>query len=149
MQHGNEDTFREMLRVKRSVETARSAQNYIADTLLKVDNPLMSDAEAAARTGSAAASRKRGAEEGGAAETEMAALERQAARIVEATKAADAPPAADPNEIDLDDDDDDDGDFVLATKPVPAAVFGSAAAAAGELADETSTGALARFQKKG
>mmetsp|Transcript_27913 Transcript_27913/g.86345 ORF Transcript_27913/g.86345 Transcript_27913/m.86345 type:complete len:928 (+) Transcript_27913:155-2938(+) len=149
VQHGNEDTFREMLRVKRSVETARSAQNYIADTLLKVDNPLMSDAEAAARTGSAAASRKRGAEEGGAAETEMAALERQAARIVEATKAADAPPAADPNEIDLDDDDDDDGDFVLATKPVPAAVFGSAAAAAGELADETSTGALARFQKKG
>ena len=47
--HGNEDTFREMLRVKRSVEAARSAQNYVADTLLKADKPLMSDAEANAR----------------------------------------------------------------------------------------------------
>ena len=74
----------------------------------------------------------------------MAALERQAARIVEATSKA---PAADPNEIDLDDDDsDDDGEQVLSTKPVPAAVFGSAAAQAAEMSEPQ--GALARFQKK-
>ena len=84
-------------------------------------------------------------EEGGAAETEMAALERQAARIVEAT--SQKAPAADPNEIDLDDDDsDDDGEQVLSTKPVPAAVFGSAAAQAAEMSEPQ--GALARFQKK-
>ena len=66
----------------------------------------MSDAEAERRmAGDQPASKKRSAEEGGAAETEMAALERQAARIVEATSKA---PAADPNEIDLDDDDSDD-----------------------------------------
>ena len=71
-------------------------------------------------------------------------LERQAARIVEATSKA---PAADPNEIDLDDDDsDDDGEQVLSTKPVPAAVFGSAAAQAAEMSEPQ--GALARFQKK-
>ena len=91
------------------------------------------------------ASKKRSAEEGGAAETEMAALERQAARIVEAT--SQKAPAADPNEIDLDDDDsDDDGEQVLSTKPVPAAVFGSAAAQAAEMSEPQ--GALARFQKK-
>ena len=68
----------------------------------------------------------------------------QAARIVEATSKA---PAADPNEIDLDDDDsDDDGEQVLSTKPVPAAVFGSAAAQAAEMSEPQ--GALARFQKK-
>ena len=86
VQHGNEDTFREMLRVKRSVETARSSAVYVADGLLKTDAPLMSDAEAERRmAGDAPASKKRSADEGGAAETEMAALERQAARIVEAT----------------------------------------------------------------
>ena len=69
----------------------------------------------------------------------------QAARIVEAT--SQKAPAADPNEIDLDDDDsDDDGEQVLSTKPVPAAVFGSAAAQAAEMSEPQ--GALARFQKK-
>ena len=146
VQHGNEDTFREMLRVKRSVETARSSAVYVADGLLKTDAPLMSDAEAERRmAGDQPASKKRSAEEGGAAETEMAALERQAARIVEAT--SQKAPAADPNEIDLDDDDsDDDGEQVLSTKPVPAAVFGSAAAQAAEMSEPQ--GALARFQKK-
>ena len=133
------------MRVKRSVETARSSAVYVADGLLKTDAPLMSDAEAERRmAGDQPASKKRSAEEGGAAETEMAALERQAARIVEATSKA---PAADPNEIDLDDDDsDDDGEQVLSTKPVPAAVFGSAAAQAAEMSEPQ--GALARFQKK-
>jgi len=155
--HGNEDTFREMLRVKRSVETARSAQNYVADTLLKADKPLMTDAEANARLAAAGeldTGTKRSAAEGGAAETEMEALERQAARIVEAQKAAEKPaaPAADPNEIDLDDDEDeDDGeadDSVLAQKPVPAAVFGGLQAPAAPAEDE-GLGALARFRKKG
>ena len=39
VQHGNEDTFREMLRVKRSVETARSSAVYVADGLLKNGRP--------------------------------------------------------------------------------------------------------------
>lgn len=139
VQHGNEDTFREMLRVKRSVETARSSAVYVADGLLKTDTPLMTDAEAQRRMAGDAPSLKRNASEGGAAETEMAALERQAARIVEATSQK-----ADPNEIDLDDDS-DDGERELSTKPVPAAVFGSAAAQAAEMEPQ---GALARFQKK-
>ena len=106
----------------------------------------MSDAEAERRmAGDQPASKKRSADEGGAAETEMAALERQAARIVEAT--SQKTPAADPNEIDLDDDDsDDDGEQLLSTKPVPAAVFGAAAAQAAEMSEPQ--GALARFQKK-
>ena len=60
VQHGNEDTFREMLRVKRSVETARSSAVYVADGLLKTDAPLMSDAEAERRmAGDQPASKKR------------------------------------------------------------------------------------------
>ena len=47
--HGNEDTFRDMLRVKRSVETARSGAVYAADNLLKTDMPVMTDAEARAK----------------------------------------------------------------------------------------------------
>ncbi|KAH8047031.1 hypothetical protein JL722_13370 [Aureococcus anophagefferens] len=128
----NEDTFRDMLRVKRSVETARSGAVYAADNLLKTDMPVMTDAEARAKLDGGGAGDdagrgvKRGADEGGAAETEMEALERQAARIVDAAAAAPQAKAADPNEIDLDDDDDDDegeGTLVgLAVKPIPAAV---------------------------
>ena len=153
--HGNEDTFRDMLRVKRSVETARSGAVYAADNLLKTDMPVMTDAEARAKLDGGAAGDdagrgvKRGADEGGAAETEMEALERQAARIVDAAAAAPQAKAADPNEIDLDDDDDDDegeGPLVgLAVKPIPAAVFGSAADQRG---DEADVGALARFRAK-
>ena len=71
----------------------------------------------------------------------MAAPERQAARIVEATSKA---PAADPNEIDLDDDDSDDDGERHARRPA-AAVFGSAAAQAASMSEPQ--GALARFQK--
>ncbi|KAH8045845.1 hypothetical protein JL722_14001 [Aureococcus anophagefferens] len=115
--HGNEDTFRDMLRVKRSVETARSGAVYAADNLLKTDMPVMTDAEAR--------------------------------RLRRRPAAARGAKAADPNEIDLDDDDDDDeGEETLvglAVKPIPAAVFGSAADQRGEEAD---VGALARFRAK-
>ncbi|KAJ1450859.1 hypothetical protein M885DRAFT_621310 [Pelagophyceae sp. CCMP2097] len=170
--HGNEETFREMLRVKRSVEMALSLANFVADDLLHTDEPELSDADAHAKhlrdTGGitpalgfdpSAGARKRKADAGGAEETQIQALERQAAKIVEAAKLG-AKAAADPNEIDLDDDDDAPaaagaaGDVVLTSRPIPAAVFGSAvdhaaassALAAVEQEKATALGALARFK---
>ena len=154
--HGNEETFREMLRVKRSVQTAFSQVNYMASEMLAGEAPIMSDAEALAKQGGAddARGHKRKAAEGGAAETEMAALERQAARIAAAVTTGDGAAengqagggGENPEEISLDDDD-DDAEIEVETKAVPAAVFGEVAQsqATGD-GDGAATGALARFK---
>ena len=48
--HGNEETFREMLRVKRSVQAAFSNVNYMAAEMLAgTDEKILSDAEAVKR----------------------------------------------------------------------------------------------------
>jgi len=143
---GNEDTFRDMLRVKRSVELAFSQANYImADA--SASAPAVSDnqaaamgaaAQPAAAAGGASVLGKRGADEGGSGETEIAALERQAAKLAEAQALSAATAGGgggggDDDEIDLDDEDEDDegpndDDLVVGTKAVPKGVFGGGGA---------------------
>jgi pre-mRNA-splicing factor SYF1 len=90
--HGNEDTFREMLRVKRSVQMSFSNVNYMAAEMMAAgDMPIMSDAEALAKAEAAAGApgaggailgSKRKAAEGGSRETDMEALEVSASQRI-------------------------------------------------------------------
>jgi len=99
---GNEETFREMLRVKRSVQTAFAQVNYMAAEMASGEAPVPSDAEAAAKQAERDRLAGRGpgvmAPGGGAMQFVEAAagkrkaaaanlddLERQAARIKAAT----------------------------------------------------------------
>ncbi|CAM9403150.1 unnamed protein product [Chrysoparadoxa australica] len=154
--HGNEETFREMLRIKRSVMMSYSNVNYMAAEMIAGEQGTGGEAEALERLRAEerdlqnmepegdAGPYKRGADEGGAAETGMEALERQASKI-RAAKAAE-----NPEEIDLDDDMDEEeeeeesGDVNLSTKAVPDAVFGSAK----EAAAKEKFGALERMKAK-
>ncbi len=146
--HGNENTFREMLRIKRSVEMSFSTVNYSAAEILAVgEKPIMSDAEVARlEVARVSASKeggvlgtKRSAEEGGAIETEMEALERQAERIRQAAAATQddaiataARAESNPEEIDLDDaleneEGNEEDDVDISQKVVPSAVYGGLA----------------------
>lgn len=177
--HGNEETFREMLRVKRSVAARYSQVNYMAAEMLTENAESgVSDADAMAKAeqergqneGAVDIGQKRKADEGGAIETDMEALERQAARIVEATEQVNAV-ESNPDEISLDDDDDagvpttnpdeislddeeDEMNIDVTQKSIPDAVFGDAKAVLlakeKEANDgkEKSMGALARFKNK-
>ena len=189
--HGNEDTFRDMLRIKRSVVTAFANETFydMAADVAAAEASVRSDADAARddamRQGldpmaSAEASMnngdnagvKRKASEGGATETELEALERQASRITNAkAQAAAAVPKLtnNPEEIDLDEDEDDedadeegeegvlrDGDMVITERSVPSAVFGDLAeqVKGGEKDDRDGAepakivGALERFKSR-
>merc|ERR1712216_309956 len=95
VQHGNEETFREMLRIKRSVQAQHSQSNYMASTMLTETPHVQSDAEAVKKEAlknaqggghNQVTGQKRKASEGGSAETNMEALERQAARAIRATQ---------------------------------------------------------------
>jgi pre-mRNA-splicing factor SYF1 len=168
--HGNEDTFREMLRLKRSV-TASYSQTHFNTTII--------DATTAPAAGMAidtdlSGKRKREGDDMAALE---AAMDEQAeaapapsripgfvsAGIIQGEKAAaeadkpavaSGPIAANPEEMDLDDiPEDGDGDVAdenevqIHEKAVPAAVFGSAAAGSAEQEPEK-LGALDRFKKR-
>jgi pre-mRNA-splicing factor SYF1 len=83
--HGNEDTFKDMLRIKRTVSASFSTVNeYAADTVVAEGNKVQSDADvlsqaaqrAAANENEAPKGIKRKADVGGAIETDMEALER-------------------------------------------------------------------------
>ena len=190
---GNEDTFRDMLRVKRSVTTAFASETFYdmgADVAAE-QSSIKSDAEVtggamdpmasaeAAAAGGGSGGLKRKANEGGSMETEMEALERQAARIASAkaehvaataatATAATAVPAAteNPEEIDLDDEEEDedededeedeavvtmesDNGMRIAQQAVPAAVFGGLADHVGKAVSEGGQGALERFKNRG
>jgi len=143
VQHGNEDTFREMLRVKRSVQARFSQANYMTANMLSDAPRVQTDAEALAKdaakkapavSAAAAAGVKRKAVEGGARETELEALERQAKQVMREGSgtigtAAGVVGGEDTGDVQL------GGVVELA---VPDAVFG------GIKADD---GALARFKK--
>ncbi|CAN0465093.1 unnamed protein product, partial [Ectocarpus sp. 12 AP-2014] len=125
--HGNEETFREMLRTKLSVQMSFSQVNYMAAEMMSGELPVTSDADAMAKqrakeaelarggTMLASGSTKRKADQGGSGQTNMEALERQADKI-RAAKAQGAAGAAgsaveaNPEEIDLDMDMDDAGE---------------------------------------
>jgi pre-mRNA-splicing factor SYF1 len=153
VRHGNEDTFREMLRIKRSVSAAFSQTHFN-----------MSVVEMAARAGDSAApeaaegERLRGADP-------MAALDAQVAStglrgFVSAGVTGGSMPGggsgnANAEEIDLGEEDDDAGPAAepepeLEQAAVPEGVFGdvAAAAAAGRPVAVEAAGALARFAKR-
>lgn len=153
VQHGNEDTFREMLRIKRSVQARYSQANYMTANMLSDAPRVQSDAEALLKDAAKkapAAGTKRKAAEGGARETELKAMERQAVRVMrsggdaaEATgantglgAANDDGAAGDTGNVDI------TGVMEIA---VPDAVFGGIGSAGGE----KQMGALERFKNQG
>lgn len=167
VQHGNEETFREMLRIKRSVLASYSQTHFILpENLMQKDQKL--NLEEAVDT----------LKRAGVPEDEMAALERQLAptsttlpstdgarkmNFVSAGTIESQPDAgrkvANSEDIDLPEDSDSDDDKVdIAQKKVPAAVFGELAPKAMEdqkkdgNAEEKSdvhvVGALDRFKRQ-
>jgi len=132
--HGNEDTFREMLRIKRSVQLQYTQISFSGH-----------DMAAAAAAGNAILEEKKVEPQ-----TAMSELENKAEPVEEAQ--------ANPDEIDIDldddDDDDDDQEAVVSgmdveKKSVPAAVFGALAGQAADMKEELNApmGALERLKK--
>jgi pre-mRNA-splicing factor SYF1 len=148
VKHGNEDTFREMLRIKRSVSAAFSQTHFN-----------MSVVELAARAGGEAPPVEAAGPAGG---DPMAALDAQVASaglrgfVSAGITGGTASAAANDEEISLGDD--DEGEAMEAPEPdirieqqvVPEAVFGdvAAAAAAGKAIAADAAGAGARFAKR-
>ena len=165
--HGNEDTFRDMLRLKRSV-AAFYSQTYQPSTALQAK---------AARAGGAQTRGKGPSKQLGAGMDSMQALEAErdiepatiagfvkggtqggtvtaeGTAVVDGGDGGEA--AANPEDIDLDDlGDDGDGDggeggdgFALKEKAVPDAVFGAALDASGKRAGAPAVGAMERFKR--
>lgn len=137
VQYGNEDTFAEMSRIKRSVQTAHTTTVNVA----AVNMASMDDAPV---------------DLGPGAEDFMAELEKQAAKS-RADQAADQPgdtPDAitlPPEAYDDDDDDDEDGedanadDDDVVEKAIPAAIYDSVSSA---VSSDAPTGAKARLLAK-
>ncbi|ONI10231.1 hypothetical protein PRUPE_4G035800 [Prunus persica] len=137
VQHGNEDTFREMLRIKRSVSASYSQTHFILpEYMMQKDQRLNMD-EA-----------KDKLKQAGVPEDEMAALERQLAPVANGTTTKDGnrkvgfvsagvesqtdggiKVAANHEDIELPDasDSEDDEGVEIAQKEVPSAVFGELA----------------------
>ncbi|KAL5716933.1 hypothetical protein ACHQM5_010035 [Ranunculus cassubicifolius] len=162
VQHGNEDTFREMLRIRRSVTASYSQTHFILpEYLMQKDGKL--NLEETVDT----------LKRSGVPEDEMAALERQFAppsapkRLgfvsagVESTDTTSATVTATKNHEDIelpDDEDDEDEDnekIEIAQKDVPAAVFGDLINKVNDKntdddgeSDDTKLGALERIKKR-
>ncbi|CAJ2648726.1 unnamed protein product [Trifolium pratense] len=167
VQHGNEDTFREMLRIKRSVSASYSQTHFILPEYLMQKDQTVNLDEA-----------KDKLKEAGIPEDEMAALERQLAPAadkakerkvgfvsagVESQSDGGIKTNANHEEIELpeeNDSDEDDGDNIeIAQKDVPSAVFGGLIRKRDELEtneveggakekdDENRLGALERIKK--
>ncbi|ONM25628.1 Tetratricopeptide repeat (TPR)-like superfamily protein [Zea mays] len=170
IQHGNEDTFREMLRIKRTVAASRSQTHFILpEYLMQKDHRLNLD--------EAVDTLKRA----GVPEDEMAALERQLApgpstapaatptapasanrtmnfvsAGVEAQADSSRQQAGNNEDIELpDESDDEEPDVQIAEKSVPAAVFGELGKRAAEKNEESSgaqgneqLGALERIKRR-
>ncbi|KAK7282657.1 hypothetical protein RIF29_11603 [Crotalaria pallida] len=132
VQHGNEDTFREMLRIKRSVSASYSQTHFILPEYLMQKDQTVNLDEA-----------KDKLKEAGVPEDEMAALERQLAPAatnsvakdrkvgfvsagVESQSDGGIKASSNHEDIELpeDSDSDDDDKIEIAQKDVPQAVFG-------------------------
>lgn len=127
VQHGNEDTFREMLRIKRSVSASYSQTHFILPEYLMQKDQRLNIDEAMDKL-----------KEAGIAEDEMAALERQLAPTTTTAKDSSRkvgfvsagvesqPAGANHEDIELpeESDSDEDDKVEIAQKDVPAAVFG-------------------------
>ncbi|KAL6557474.1 hypothetical protein OROMI_017824 [Orobanche minor] len=144
VQHGNEDTFREMLRVKRSVSASYSQTHFILPEYLMQKDQLQTLEEA-----------KDVLKKAGVAEDEMEALERQLLPSANETTAKDAgrklgfvsagvqnggEPTTKINKEDIelpeDSESEDDEKVEIAQKDVPTAVFGGLARKREEMDDD-------------
>mmetsp|Transcript_3722 Transcript_3722/g.5678 ORF Transcript_3722/g.5678 Transcript_3722/m.5678 type:complete len:897 (+) Transcript_3722:65-2755(+) len=149
--HGNEDTFRDMLRIKRSVQTALDVHTHFTLGTSKQQQSSIADNPSSIQ------------------QLEQQALpSTSSAEEPEITNLSEAiPERHDPNEIDLNLDDDDDDDEEMAQtdinnipveqRPVPAAVFGNVgqehsaavqAALSPPSTEQPPLGALARFRQQ-
>eukprot|EP00891_Asterochloris_glomerata_P006475 jgi/Astpho2/6475/fgenesh1_pm.00096_%23_6_t len=152
--HGNEDTFREMLRIKRSVAASFSQTHYNTTIIDATTAPAVTGTvEAGAGVGN-----KRKLDDMAALEEEIAPAEEDAAGQA-ADAAAKAVAPANPEEMELDLDEAEEAEeatpaaatavasppreFRLQEKAVPAAVFGSAGGT-----EQDTMGALDRFKKR-
>ncbi|KAJ9136229.1 hypothetical protein P3X46_033326 [Hevea brasiliensis] len=136
VQHGNEDTFREMLRIKRSVSASYSQTHFILPEYLMQKDQRLNIDEA-----------KDKLKQAGVPEDEMVALERQLAPVANNTTAKDSgrtvgfvsagvesrPDAVKVNanqediELSEESDSEDDEKVEITQKDVPTAVFGGLA----------------------
>jgi pre-mRNA-splicing factor SYF1 len=171
VEHGNEESFREMLRIKRSVATSFSSANYAVEELLQQASgttavaaaPALMDAAAAGEDAPAAANPAAASLAGSKRTAAQALLPSMRAVPVAggpssaAGALAGGSSAANPDEIDLDDEDaapvgEMIPDVDVQQRTVPAAVFGgiSADAEAGVRsgAAPAATGALDRFRSR-
>lgn len=141
VQFGNQDTYQDMCRVRRSVLAEVSQLNMTAAMA-----PETAAAEAPSRKKGAPVSALEALERNAKQEDEQAAKQAALARLAAAQLEAQRKAAAKVNtdEIALDSDDDDDGPADVQQKAVPTAVFGSIAASAPAA---TPMGALDRFKK--
>ncbi|XP_022142130.1 pre-mRNA-splicing factor SYF1 [Momordica charantia] len=173
VQHGNEDTFREMLRIKRSVSASYSQTHFILPEYLMQKDQTMNLDEA-----------KDKLKQAGVTEDEMAALERQLAPAiedaakdnsrkvgfvsagVESQAEGGLKGAANHEDIELPDesDSDEDENVEIAQKEIPSAIFGGLVrkreesdeadgnkengAAAVEKDDDSHLGALERIKRQ-
>ncbi|KAK9933861.1 hypothetical protein M0R45_021034 [Rubus argutus] len=166
VQHGNEDTFREMLRIKRSVSTSYSQTHFILPEYMMQKDQRLSIDEA-----------KDKLKQAGVPEDEMAALERQLAPAVNDTPSKDSnrkvgfvsagiesqtdggiKVTANHEDIELpeDSDSEDEAKVEIAQKEVPAAVFGDLANKrkdteddeGGDKDSESRLGALERIKRQ-
>ncbi|KAF3334916.1 pre-mRNA-splicing factor SYF1-like protein [Carex littledalei] len=168
IQHGNEDTFREMLRISRSVTASYSQTHFILPEYLMQKDQKLTVEEAVDTLKRA-----------GLPEDQMSVLERQlgadssnpaankdsSARAVNFVRSEVAEPepdttkmaVANAEEIDLPESDSDDENIEIAQKSVPAAVFGELANKVteeqegedeGAAASESQIGALERIKRQ-
>lgn len=160
VEHGNEETFREMLRIKRSVATSFSSANYAVEDLL---------VQAAGGTPASAAPASTGAapvtlDDLEVAKPPMAGSKRSAAQAqlpsirpvpisghdsATTDSSGAAPVSTNPDEIDLDFD--NSGADDIEQKQVPTAVFGGLTAdgpARSQAGDTATKGALDRFRSR-
>ncbi|CAK0786535.1 hypothetical protein CVIRNUC_009748 [Coccomyxa viridis] len=163
VKHGNEDTFREMLRIKRSVAASFSQVHYNTTLVEATTAPATADTDAAVLDGgkrkregeddmaaleaAVAGTRLQGFVSGGTVQPDQRTQEEAAA----AAAGAPAPAVVNPEDIELGDGADeeedaggDDGDVKLQQKAVPDAVFRGA----GVEEDSQPSGALERFKKR-
>eukprot|EP00466_Bigelowiella_natans_P008015 jgi/Bigna1/38562/e_gw1.26.7.1 len=125
--HGNEDTYTEMLRVRRSViGQFATVQLLPTDVIAKTEDPKKKNQRKPVPVGDVIVEDK----DGKASE--------EKANDSEAAKK----PSKNQEEIEFDDEDDDDDIIDVQEKPVPAAVFGAAAVGGKNL------GAKERFKRK-
>ena len=140
--HGNEDTFRDMLRVQRSVETANSQVNYMAAEMMfatsQASEQSSRDVAVGSGLGAIALLAEQEARDSAAAQQESHKRKFVAASPIgtsSSSSSSDEPTSkavkittleANPDEIDIDDDlDEQEVVVAVKTKAVPSAVFGS------------------------